>query len=457
MGMDHRVDDGTAGNFWHDYLTLVVSQGIPETKARWYVKWAERFARSMRALPLRNRTAEHVCNYLRDLSGKPDIKGWQVEQAADALKILYQAFLKIPWATEWPAPLTDANKPCRKSTAEEASGLPEHQRFRDEGAWPATGLHEDVIKRLRTQMRTLHYSLRTEQTYEQWIKRFFIFHQMKAPAEMGCEFVQEYLEYLAVDRKISASTQNQALNALVFLYKNILGAALNDMGDFTRAKRPQRLPVVLSIAETERLLAQLPDVKGLMAGLLYGSGLRLMECLRLRVLDLDFDHSQIIVRDGKGQKDRVTVLPRRYEQQLKEHLKSVRRQHDKDLAEGGGSVFLWPALERKYPKASKEWIWQYVFPSEQLSADPRSKKVRRHHLHESLLQKAVKDAAVRAGLTKQVSCHVLRHSFATHLLESGYDIRTVQELLGHADVSTTMIYTHVLNRPGLAVKSPADK
>ncbi|MDH4233421.1 MAG: integron integrase, partial [Nitrospirota bacterium] len=271
------------------------------------------------------------------------------------------------------------------------------------------------------------------------------------------EFVQEYLEYLAVVRKISASTQNQALNALVFLFKNILGEPLSEMGVFTKAKRPQHLPVVLSVAETERLLEQLSDVKGLMAGLLYGSGLRLMECLRLRVLDLDFDHSQIMVRDGKGQKDRVTILPRRYEKQLKEHLKSVKKQHDKDLAEGGGCVYLWPALERKYPKASKEWIWQYVFPSEQLSADPRSKKVRRHHLHESLLQKAVKDAARKAGMTKRVSCHVLRHSFATHLLESGYDIRTVQELLGHSDVSTTMIYTHVLNRPGLAVKSPADK
>jgi integron integrase len=457
MGIDHRVDEGAAGNFWHDYLPLVMAQGIPEAKARWYVKWAEQFARSVRALPLRNRTAEHVGNYLRDLSGKPNVKGWQIEQAADALKMLYQAFLKIPWATEWPDCLADANKPYKISWAEEASLPREPERFRDAGAWPATcGLHEEMIARLRTQMRTLHYSLRTEQTYEQWIKRFFIFHQMKSPREMGHEFVQEYLEYLAVDREISASTQNQALNALVFLYKNILGEPLNEMGDFTRAKRPQRLPVVLSVAETERLLAQLPDIKGLMAELLYGSGLRLMECLRLRVLDLDFDHSQILVRDGKGQKDRVTVLPRRYEQQLKDHLESVKMQHDKDLASGGGSVYLWPALERKYPKASKEWIWQYAFPSEQLSADPRSKKVRRHHLHESLLQKAVKDAAVKAGLTKRVSCHVLRHSFATHLLESGCDIRTVQELLGHTDVSTTMIYTHVLNRPGIGVKSPAD-
>lgn len=455
MGIDRRVDKGGTGSFWQDYLAVVISEGVPEAKARWYVKWAEQFARSVHALPLRNRTPEDVGNYLRHLSLNPNIKSWQVEQAAEALKMLYQRFLKISWATEWPDYLSDTNTQRNESRAEEVLLQPE--RFRDEGVWPiACAVHEDIIRRLRTQIRTLHYSLRTEQTYEQWIKRFFLFHQMKSPNEMGPEFVQEYLEYLAVDRKISASTQNQALNALVFLYKNILGAPLNEMGDFTRAKRPQRLPVVLSTTETERLLAQLSDVKGLMAGLLYGSGLRLMECLRLRVLDIDFDHSQIVVRDGKGQKDRVTVLPRRYEQQLREHLKSVKEHHNKDLASGGGSVYLWPALERKYPKASKEWIWQYVFPSDQLSADPRTKKVRRHHLHESLLQKAVKDAAVKAGLTKRVSCHVLRHSFATHLLESGSDIRTVQELLGHSDVSTTMIYTHVLNRPGIGVKSPAD-
>jgi integron integrase len=456
MGIDDRVDEGTAGNFWHDYLTVVVSRGVPEAKARWYVKWAEQFARSVRGLPLRNRTAEHVGNYLRDLSLNPNIKSWQIGQASEALKMLYQSFLKIPWAIEWPDCMADTDNERSTFHAEEVQLRPE--RFRDEGVWPtACAAHEAIIGRLRTQMRTLHYSLRTEQTYEQWIKRFFIFHQMKSPEEVGDECAKEYLEFLAVDRQISASTQNQALNALVFLYKNILGEPLTEMGDFTRAKRPQRLPVVLSVAETERLLAQLTDVKGLMAGLLYGSGLRLMECLRLRVQDLDFDHSQIVVRDGKGQKDRVTVLPRRYEQQLREHLASVKEQHDKDLASGGGSVYLWPALERKYPKASKEWIWQYVFPSEQLSADPRSRKVRRHHLHESLLQKAVKDAAAKAGLTKRVSCHVLRHSFATHLLESGSDIRTVQELLGHSDVSTTMIYTHVLNRPGIGVKSPADR
>ena len=313
------------------------------------------------------------------------------------------------------------------------------------------------MQRLRTELRVRHYSIRTERSYVQWVRRFIAFHNLKSPRELGPEAVKEYLEYLAEVRENAANTQNQALNALVFLYDQVLNNPFGPLGDFAKAKRPQRLPVVLTIEEVDRLLAQLTGVKALMAGHLYGSGLRLMECLRLRVKDVDFAQQQIVVRDGKGQKDRVTVLPKRYEKQFKEHLEVVKAQHEKDLAQGFGEVYLWSSLSRKYPKAAKEWSWQYVFPSERFSADPRSKKIRRHHLHESVLQDAVKEASIKAGLHKQVSCHVLRHSFATHLLESGYDIRTVQELLGHSDVSTTMIYTHVLNRPGIAVKSPADK
>ncbi|MDH4230942.1 MAG: phage integrase N-terminal SAM-like domain-containing protein [Nitrospirota bacterium] len=230
MGKDQQgVDEEGAGNFWHDYLILVMSDGIPEAKARWYVKWAEQFARSVRSVPLRNRSAEHVSNYLQDLSLNPNVKGWQIEQATEALRVLYQTFLKIHWATQWPDCLTDTTNQSNKSCSGEASLPPETEpeRFKDGGAWPADcSIHEDVMVRLRTQMRTLHYSLRTEQTYEQWIKRFFLFHQMKSPKEMGHEFVQEYLEYLAVVRKISASTQNQALNALVFLFRNILGEPL---------------------------------------------------------------------------------------------------------------------------------------------------------------------------------------------------------------------------------------
>ncbi|MHB8880947.1 MAG: integron integrase [Thermodesulfovibrionales bacterium] len=464
MGKDQQgvqEPDG-GGNFWLDYLTVIISKDVPEAKARWYVNWAEQFARSVRSVPLRTRGPEHIRNYLQDLSTKPNIKEWQIIQASDALKLLYQEFLKVPWAAEWPVHLREAGhnggEPRTIRSLTPAQPCPEPGPFRDEGAWTAVpGVHGNVLDRLRTAIRTRHYSLRTEQAYEHWIRRYFIFHKMSPPGDLGPEFVKEYLEYLAVVRQVSASTQNQALNALVFFYEQVLETPVGDIGGFTRAKRPERLPVVLSRDEVNRLLNELTGVKALMAWLLYGSGLRLMECLRLRVKDIDFALGQIMVRDGKGQKDRVTILPRQCEERLKEYLAQVKCQHEKDLHEGYGRVYLWPALERKYPNAAKEWIWQYVFPSEHLSVDPRSKIIRRHHLHESLLQKAIKDAAIKAGLTKQVSCHVLRHCFATHLLESNYDIRTVQELLGHSDVSTTMIYTHVMNRPGLAVKSPLDR
>ena len=268
--------------------------------------------------------------------------------------------------------------------------------------------------------------------------------------------VKEYLEYLATVREAAASTQNQALNALVFFYAHALKKPFGDMGGFVKAKRPQRLPEVMTRDEVEALLGQMHGVSALMAGLMYGGGLRLMECVRLRVKDIDFSRYQIMVRDGKGQKDRVTMLPERFVPPLKEHLARVKAIYEEDRSRGVPGVYMWPALARKYPKAATEWRWQYVFPAKGLSVDPRSATVRRHHISESVAQKAVKEAAFRAGITRRVSCHTLRHSFATHLLEARYDIRTVQELLGHANVSTTMIYTHVLNRPGLSVQSPAD-
>ncbi len=282
------------------------------------------------------------------------------------------------------------------------------------------------------------------------------FHKMKPVESLSASDIKAYLDYLAVQRKVSASTQNQALNALVFLYEYVLKREIGIIGDFTRAKRPVRLPVVLAREEVDKLLNALSGTYALMAGLLYGSGLRLMECVRLRVKDVDFAQNQIMVRDGKGQKDRITILPKRFHQPLKEQLSFVKKLHEEDLAKGFGEVYLWPSLERKYKNAPRELIWQYVFPGNNLSVDPRSGKVRRHHINENALQKVIKKTIVELNINKKVSCHTLRHSFATHLLEGGYDIRTVQELLGHSDVSTTMIYTHVLNTPGLAVRSPAD-
>jgi integron integrase len=274
---------------------------------------------------------------------------------------------------------------------------------------------------------------------------------------MGAREVEAFLSWLATERNVAAATQNQALSALLFLYKQVLGQDLPWFTDMVRAKRPVRRPVVLTVSETRRLLANLTGGKWLMASLLYGAGLRQIECLTLRVKDVDFAYRQITVRDGKGGKDRVTMLPEQVVQPLQAHLGRVRALHNADLAAGLGEVSLPRALARKYPRAGREWVWQFVFPSKNRSADPESGVIRRHHVYPDTLQRAVKEAARAAAIAKPVSCHTLRHSFATHLLEAGHDIRTVQELLGHSDVSTTMVYTHVLNKGGRGVKSPLDR
>ncbi len=313
-----------------------------------------------------------------------------------------------------------------------------------------------LLDQVRGVLRRKHYSIRTEQSYVDWIRRFILFHGKRHPSQMGKAEVSAYLTHLAVQRDVAASTQNQALSAILFLYRDVLEQELEWIEGFERAKRPARLPVVLTPAETRAVLAQLEGTKWLMASLLYGSGLRLMECLRLRVKDVDFGYGQILVRDGKGAKDRVTMLPQALIEPLQAHLEKVRALHRRDLGAGYGEVYLPYALERKFPRAPREWGWQYVFPSRKLSADPRSGAMRRHHLDEDVLQRAIKKAARNADVRKPVSCHAFRHSFATHLLENGYDIRTVQELLGHSDASTTMIYTHVMNKGGRGVRSPLD-
>jgi integron integrase len=301
-----------------------------------------------------------------------------------------------------------------------------------------------------------HYSLRTEQAYVAWTRRFIVFHRKRHPEEMGEVEINAFLSSLAVAGKVSASTQNQALSALLFLYRDVLEKPFPEMPTLVRARRPARLPVVLTRDEVRRVLAQLVGDARLVATLLYGSGLRLLEALRLRVKDLDLARNEILVRDGKGQKDRVTMLPAALKRDLAAHLKAVRARHDREVARGGGDVHLPDAIRLKYPSAAKSWPWQYVFPAARESTDPRGGEIRRHHLPETSVQRAVRNAVGQAGITKHASGHSLRHSFATHLLESGYDIRTIQELLGHRDVATTMIYTHVLNTGGRGVRSPLD-
>ena len=313
-----------------------------------------------------------------------------------------------------------------------------------------------LLDQVRDVMRLKHYSLRTERTYCDWIERFIRFHGLRHPGEMAEVEVGEFLTALARDRNVSAATQNQALSALLFLYRQVLQQKIGWLEKVERAKKPARLPVVLTGDEVRKVLSQLHGTARVMASLLYGSGLRLMECVRLRVKDIDFAYAHVTVRETKSGRDRITMLPVQVAEPLKRHLDRIKAQHVQDLADGFGEVWLPDALERKYPNAAREWGWQYAFPSTRLSIDPRSGAKRRHHIDETALQQAVKKAVRAAGIDKPASCHTLRHSFATHLLERGHDIRTVQELLGHKDVSTTMIYTHVLNRPGIGVKSPLD-
>ncbi|HEY0586594.1 MAG TPA: integron integrase [Pseudoduganella sp.] len=314
-----------------------------------------------------------------------------------------------------------------------------------------------LLDQVRALIRTMHYSIRTEEAYVDWIRRFILFHKKRHPAQMGKAEIEEFLTHLAVDRRVAASTQSQAKSALLFLYQKVLKLEVEWLKDVVAAKQPQRLPTVLTVDETRSLLSHMKSETWLVASLLYGSGLRLMEACRLRVLDIDFNMRQITVRNGKGAKDRVTMLPEALVVPLKSHLELVRLQHQRDCEQGGGEVYLPFALDRKYPAAAREWKWQYVFPADGLSEDPRSDIVRRHHIDEQRVQRAVKQAAQDANIPKKVTPHTLRHSFATHLLQSGYDIRTVQELLGHKDVRTTQIYTHVLNRGGNAVLSPLDR
>jgi len=343
-----------------------------------------------------------------------------------------------------------------KTVMVESSGDAVQGLVREDRPVPRPPRPPKLLDRIRLVIRARHYSPKTEKAYVSWVRRFVLFHGKRHPEALGEAEITAFLSALATRRKVSASTQNQALSALLFLYREVLGRDLAWMDTIVRAKRPIRLPVVLTRDEVQAILGQLNGTPWLMGSLLYGSGLRLMECCRLRVKDVDFGRGEILVRDGKGRKDRVTLLPNRVRGALSEHLGRVRATHREDLKAGAGSVELPGALAAKYPRAAWEWAWQWVFPATRPYRDTETGARRRHHLHESVLQRAIKEAVRRAGVPKPATSHTLRHSFATHLLEAGYDIRTIQELLGHSDVSTTMIYTHVLNRGGRGVRSPLD-
>ena len=313
-----------------------------------------------------------------------------------------------------------------------------------------------LLDRMHAALRSRHYSPRTEKVYCAWVSRFVEFFQGRHPCEMGEGEINAFLTHLAVVGRVSASTQNQALAALLFLYRTVIGREVGNLGTIIRARKPMRLPDVLTREEVRAVLSRLDGDERLMASLLYGSGLRLMECLQMRVQDVDLERGEIMVRHGKGGKDRLTMLPQALEEPLRRQMERARAVQESDIAQGWGRVQLPDAIARKYPNAPTDWRWQWVFPQARRWTDPATGQQGRHHVHETILQKAVRRAVLDSGIAKRAGCHTLRHSFATHLLESGYDIRTIQELLGHKDVSTTMIYTHVLNKGGLGVKSPFD-
>ena len=441
----------TVNKFWDSYRQAAIASGVPAKNAEWFVKWAEKFAVATKAKPIRERSVADIRKFLFELSIQRSIQPWQVHQAEEALVFLYEGFLKLDLGLNTVRPLVPApgiSNPNLKAP----------QQFRDRALSKAQekASYGEFYSKFRSAIRLRHYSIRTERAYEQWVGRLLSFFKDKPVDSIDADDIQTYLNYLAEERKVAASTQNQALNAIVFFFKEVLKRDPGDFSDFVRAKRPTHVPEVLTRSEVERLLDAMSGVNQLMAGLLYGAGLRLMECIRLRVKDVDFETRRLTVRDGKGRKDRVTMLPERFQPLLEQQLEKARTIYEADLQKGVAGVYIWPGLDRKYPNAARDWTWQYVFPSSRLSVDPRSHTTRRHHVHPSSLQKGVKNAAARAGLSKKTTCHTLRHSFATHLLENGSDIRTVQELMGHSNVATTMIYTHVLNRPGITVKSPAD-
>lgn len=455
------MSDDSVAQFWQQYIAALHDEGIPEQRHIWYVRHVERFIRAQNRR-LRKRTSKDIESYVGQLGRDPRVEDWQLLHHIEALNFLYSWIVKCPWVKNynWEA-LKDK---CRSLEFDHGTVARDNISVRpppmpgvaQTGGKPSVD-SSTLLDALRASIRTHGYSIRTEQSYVEWTKRFLRHLPQIAPADMNADHITHFLTHLATQRRVTASTQKQALCAIVYLLRHVLQKDVGKFADYVKASSPRRLPMVLSKSEVKKVLERISDpTYALMAGLLYGCGLRLTECLRLRIKDVDFDYQKIHIINGKGNKDRVVPLPKTQRAALEDQRNAVEQLHQEDIARGFGEVYIPQALGRKYPNACKERRWQYLFPSTKLSIDPRSNRTRRHHLHESGLQKYIKKAADEGGLNKRVTCHTFRHSFATHLLEAGYDIRSVQELLGHADVSTTMIYTHVLNTPGIAVHSPID-
>ncbi len=447
-------------HFWNNYLVILSEHQIKPDLHTWYVRHCETFIRGNKETRLKQHTKDSVCGYLSGLVNGDQQKDWQKKQAIDALRLLFISihaplYRDIDW-DYW-------KSSCRDLDKEHDTNYRSTHQITSRIKLPSTPLDSsqqevvsDEINRLRLAIRRKNYSIRTEKTYTTWVEKFLDFHSRMGSDEVSSQVVVDFLEYLAIERGVAPGTQSLALNAVSFYFKNVLDRDMGDISQFVRAKPREKLPVILTREEVGTVLNELNGLHWLIVSLLYGAGLRIMEAVRLRIQDIDFGYSQIIIRDAKGNKERSMPLPARLMQPLKEHFGEVKKQHESDLDEGFGRVYMPQGLVKKYGKSDQQWVWQYAFPSHKLSVDPRSNIVRRHHINESTIQKCVRNLSRKLEINKRVTCHTFRHSYATHLLERGMDIRTIQTLLGHADVSTTMIYTHLANFANGKTSSPLD-
>jgi len=444
--------------FWNKYQEVIKLFRVPERVVPWYRRHIQGFINDHPDTRLQNQGPDEIATWFTRIGRSPHLEDWQYRQKVDALRLLYCHLLKTPWSGEFDwdywasgAQSLESEHATVARTYENPDTMAQYANNTLAKKYP------DVFRKFLAAIRVPDYSINTEKSYLNWINRFLRFHQSLVLETCAEPEVASFLEHLAVRRKVSSATQAQALNAIVFFYARVLERPLGEIGPFKRSSRPIRVPTVLSPEEVSSIFSEITGVMNVLVRLMYGTGMRLIECIRLRILDIDFSYQQITVRGGKGKKDRVVPLPQTLATHLHAQIRKVRQMHEQDMLNGSCGAFIPLSLSRKYPNAEKEFRWQYLFPATRLAQDPRSGKLRRHHIHQTAVQKHIRKAAISAGIEKRVTTHTLRHSFATHLLASGSDIRTVQELLGHADVSTTMIYTHVLNRGGNAVISPVDR
>ena len=444
--------------FWNRYFEILRLFCVPKRSLPWYQKHIQTFIDDHPSTRLQEHTPESLQCYLERVGKNEQITDWVFRQKVDALRLLYCHMLRLSWAKsfDWDIWSTEA-----RSIGMDHPDVAHNYAMIDKSVEETQNYlgkrFPDIYRKFLVAVRMPDYSTSTEKSYLSWIIRFLHFHPERDPYYCSEPDVASFLEHLAIKRKVAGATQAQALNALVFFYSRVLGQPLGEIGTYKRPKRPKRIPTVLSTSEIQSIFSHLSGMNGLMIRLMYGTGMRVMECVRLRILDLDFEYRNIVIRQGKGKKDRTVPMPDLLTPHLKSQIRFVEQQHAQDIAAGCGTAYIPEALSRKYPNAKHELRWRFIFPASRLAQDPRSDVVRRHHIHKTVIQKAIKQATAQAGITKRVTSHTMRHSFATHLLEAGADIRTVQELLGHSDVSTTMIYTHVIGRGSQGVRSPLDQ